>query len=126
MSARVIFQLFSAAVSATFSCASACLRVVSDCRYCQIEVAIRPATPMTKLDTKVWYRMMSRPIFDWSSSGPAAGEAVAGEAVAGEAVAGEAVAGEAVLAVAAGAAVVGFAGSGGVLSMRRSNPRSRW
>src|SRR6185369_8108010 len=68
MSARVIFQLFSAAVSATFCWASAWLRVVSDCRNCQIDVAISPATPITKLDRNVWYRMMKRPSFDVSSA----------------------------------------------------------
>jgi hypothetical protein len=68
MSARVIFQLLSAAVSAAFCWASAWLRVVSDCRNCQIDVAISPATPITKLDRNVWYRMMKRPSFDVSSS----------------------------------------------------------
>ena len=85
MSARVIFQLFSAVVSATFCWASAWLRVVSDWRYCQIDVAISPATPITKLDRNVWYRMMKRPSLDVSSA-------------------------------------AGFAGSGGAMSMRRSNP----
>src|SRR5262249_28283234 len=62
ISARSIFQLFSACVSATFCCDSAWRRAISDWRYCQIEVAMRPAAPMTKLDRKPWYLRMKRPI----------------------------------------------------------------
>src|SRR5580692_7912914 len=64
ISARAIRQSFSALVWAIDCSERACWEAIWDCRYCQIEVATRPATPMTKLERKLWYVWMNFPSFD--------------------------------------------------------------
>ncbi len=54
ISARAMRQSFSALVSAIDCSERACWAAICDWRYCQIDVATRPATPMTKLDRKPW------------------------------------------------------------------------
>jgi hypothetical protein len=53
ISARAIFQSLSYFSRASFSCVSDSAAAVFDCRYCQIEVAINPASPITKLERKL-------------------------------------------------------------------------
>src|SRR5450432_142224 len=64
ISARAIRQSFSALVWAIDCSDRACWEAISDWRYCQIDVATRPATPMTKLERKPWYVWMNLPSFD--------------------------------------------------------------
>src|SRR5215475_11994357 len=69
MSARSIFQLFSACISAMCCCDAACCAAVADWRNCQIDVAASPATPSTVLDRSVAYFCKNRPSFELVSSG---------------------------------------------------------
>ena len=68
ISARAIRQSFSALVWAIDCSDRACWEAIWDCRYCQIEVATSPATPMTKLERKLWYVWMNFPSFESFSS----------------------------------------------------------
>ena len=54
ISARAMRQSLSALVRAMACSDRACSAAICDCRYCQIDVATRPATPMTKLDRKLY------------------------------------------------------------------------
>ncbi len=53
ISARAMRQSLSALVRAIACSERAASAAVSDCRYCQIDVAARPATPMTNVDRKL-------------------------------------------------------------------------
>src|SRR5262245_34799671 len=52
-------QSLSALVRAIACSDSACFAVVIDCRYCQIDVAIRPARPRNNVDSAPWYSWMN-------------------------------------------------------------------
>ncbi len=52
ISARAMRQSLSALARAAACSDRACSTAICDWRYCQIDVAISPATPMTKLDRK--------------------------------------------------------------------------
>src|SRR5258708_39665485 len=69
MSARVMRQSLSALVLAMACSESDCCSAVFDCRYCQTDVAMSPATPMTKLDRKPEYVWLKWPNFEISCGG---------------------------------------------------------
>src|SRR3954470_8202943 len=69
ISARAIRQSFSALVLASSLWVRASTAALTDWRYCQIEVAISPAMPMTKLERKLEYFSMNRPRRDENAGG---------------------------------------------------------